>query len=127
MSNRGLEGPGVPVAQERLLTVVGWLALGAIVFFWLRHDLLARIVAASVFFIMFIVIGALILGVLALYAVLNTWRMLRRRSSTGPADYMDLGWGGTLLGHYTEADSEDLCGLGGGGNGDITIDIGGDD
>lgn len=111
MSNRGLEEPGIPVGQQRILTIVGWLALGAIVFFCVRHNLLARIIAANVFFITFIIVGALLLGVLALYAVLNTWRMFRRSASNGPDEYMDLGWGGTLLGRFTDADSEDLGGL----------------
>ena len=55
---------------------MGWLSLGAIIFFSCRYDLLGRIIAANAFFLVFIIFGALILGVLAIYGVMNSWRLL---------------------------------------------------
>ena len=114
MRNRGLQSPGLPSAQERWLTLLGWLSLAAIIFFCYRHDLLARIIAANGIFIIFIVLGAAVLGVLAIYGVMNSWRLLRRESSPDSSGYIDLGWGGWLMGHYTDADEDDLCGIYGG-------------
>jgi len=65
---------------------MGWLALGVIVNFCSRPGLLAKIVAFNVFFVTFIVIGALIPGVLAFYSILNTWRRLRRGVSAASGE-----------------------------------------
>jgi hypothetical protein len=54
--------------------------------------------------------------VLAFYGLMNSWRLLRRGSTPDSSSYIDLGWGGRLMGHYTDADEDDLCGIGGGGD-----------
>jgi hypothetical protein len=111
VGSRGLEGPGLPPAAERWLTLSGWVALAVIVYFCLRFDLIVRVYNAEPFFIVYIIMVALALGMLALYGVMNTYRIIRRGSSRDSSDFMDMGWGGWLMTHYTKQDETDLCGL----------------
>ncbi|MBN2080670.1 hypothetical protein JW859_00545 [bacterium] len=116
MADRDWNPAGVTPAQERWLTFAGLVACAVIVFFGFRCDILAGWISANGIFLVFIVLGGVMLFILALYGLMNSFRLLTRGGRKRRSDYVDLGWGGQALGHYTEADEDDLCGIGRGGD-----------
>jgi|GEM_PF-7044331 len=104
MADRDWNPAGVSPAQERWLTFMGLMACAVIVYFCFHREILAGWISANGIFLVFIVMGGVMLGILALYGLMNSFRLLTRGRRKG--DNIDLGWGGKALGSYMESEDD---------------------
>ncbi|GEM_PF-2229465 len=93
------------------LTVIGLGALAVLIYCWFDPRLVIAVFGAHPALAALTILVGGVLALLAFVAVMNCLRMLRRTFRRGPHEY-DPGWAGPLV-HYTEADEDDLGGLGG--------------